>query len=173
MESHDEEFIDEDESGADAMRKLRERLRVCQEEKQEYLDGWQRMKAEFVNFRKQEEQERNRRAARASEAIFRDILTVLDSFDMALGGKNGDSDSTWRDGVANIHAQLLSIATRHGLAPFDALGELFDPARHESIGVVPPTGKVPENTVAEVVQKGYLLEGDVFRPAIVRVAQNG
>ena len=171
----DEEIVVEDESDAPvaALRKLRERLTTCEAEKQEYLTGWQRAKADFVNARKNETAEREEFMKFAKEKVLKDILPVADSFEMAFGHRESweKVDKGWRAGVESIYAQLGTVFLRHGLTAIGMPGEPFDPRVHTSVGFVPTDTKEEDDQVAEVVQKGYTLYEKVIRPAQVRLKQ--
>lgn len=174
QDEHDDEFIPEDEAenSAATIKKLREKLKLCEAEKQEYLTGWQRAKADFINARKTEEAERDRFRKAALEKTLLDFLSVADSFEMAFAHKESwqKVDAGWRVGVESIYSQLLSAFARHGLTTVGAVGEPFDPRMHVSVGVVSVEKKL-DDTVQEVTQTGYKLNDTVIRPAKVKVGQ--
>ena len=101
------------------MKKLKDELKACQKEKQEYLDGWQRAKADFINARKEEDKNRLQLMQFAKEGMLHEILPVVDSFDMAFRDKDAWArvDENWRKGVEYIHQQFVSILENNGLAP--------------------------------------------------------
>lgn len=164
---------DIDESGADTVKKLRDKLKKCVEEKQEYLDGWQRSKADFVNARKKEEELRAELIVFAKEGLILDLLTSIDNFDMAFANKEvwESVDKNWRIGIEHIHAQLLKSLKEHGLEQFDPTSEKFDPLRHDSVETVVIDKESDDHKIVEVMQKGYILGGKVIRPAKVKVGQ--
>jgi len=167
-------FEDESESiGADTIKKLREKLKKCVEEKQEYLDGWQRSKADFVNAKKKEEELRRGLMSFAKEGLILDLLSSVDNFEMAFANKDAweSVDKNWRTGIEHIHSQLLKTLEEHGLEQFDPLGEQFDPTRHDSVESVVVDKKDDDHKVVEVMQKGYILGGKVIRPAKVKVGK--
>jgi len=160
------------------LKKLREKLRQCEADKTEYLNGWQRAKADLINSRKEEETRRETVRRFATESLLLDIIPALDSFDMALGTLDaafreapeaGEAEKSWRTGIASIHAQLLAILASHRLSAFDPLGEPFNPERHDSIGSAPVADPKRDHTVVAVLQKGYELDGKVIRPAKVTI----
>lgn len=158
------------ENQALALKKMREKLRVCEVEKKEYLDGWQRMRADFANARKEEDARRGDLIKFASEGLVEDILPILDSFSMAFSNKEAweKVDANWRKGVEYIHTQLLSVLGSRGLTEIGVVGEKIDPRLHVAIEVIPPEGNKQEDVVAEVIQKGYRLHSKVIRPAKVK-----
>jgi molecular chaperone GrpE len=166
-------FDDIDESSAGTVKKLRDKLKKCVEEKQEYLDGWQRSKADFVNARKKEEELRAGLVSFAKEGLILDILTSVDNFDMAFANKDvwEAVDKNWRVGIEHIHSQLLKTLEEHGLRQFDPLGEPFDPIRHDSVETIVVDTEDDDHKVVEVMQKGYILGEKILRPAKVKVGE--
>ncbi len=173
-----EEFVPEDGEGntagtKDTVKDLREKLKKALAEKQEYLEGWQRSKADFVNARKREEESRAELVKFANEDLIFELLPALDSFTMAFANKEAweKADKNWRQGVEYIYAQLMSALERSGLKSFDPKGEKLDPFKHTAISTVPVADQAQEHTVVEVVQKGYTLRDKVIRPAQVKVGE--
>ncbi|OGG47859.1 nucleotide exchange factor GrpE [Candidatus Kaiserbacteria bacterium RIFCSPHIGHO2_02_FULL_50_9] len=173
MSDSEEEFIpeEEEENPSLAVKKLRERLKKCIEEKQEYLDGWQRTKADFVNARREEEKRLAELLKFAEVALIMDILPVLDSFDMAMSDKAAweSVSKEWRSGMESIAAQLEGVLKEHGVGLFSPLGESFSPVEHEAIDTIETSEEDKDHKVAEVFQRGYRLQGKVIRPAKVKI----
>jgi molecular chaperone GrpE len=169
----DDIVFDEDAELGDnqVVKKLREKLKTAVEEKQGYLDGWQRDKAEFMNVRKRDEDAKQEFLKFAKLNVIEDVLPVLDSFDMAMANKaSWDAVSAeWRAGVEGIYNQLFGVLVKQGVTVFGAKGDVFDPNLHQSVSMVPTDDKSKDHTVAEVLQKGYALSGRVIRPAMVQV----
>lgn len=143
-------------------------LARCRAERDEYLDGWKRAKAELQNYKKDEAERLERFAKFATEDLVRDLLSVMDSFD--FGVKAMDDDRAAMKGFMLIRSQLESVLSRRGLERLLAPpGTPFDPARHEAVGeaVGPPAGAGPPGSVLEEVCAGFLLQGKVLRPARV------
>ena len=163
----------EEASPQDVIKKLREKLKKAQEEKQEYLDGWQRERADTMNRKKRDEEERARFISLASEGIIEDILPALDSFDLAFGNKEAweKADKNWRIGVEYIYSQLLSALEKNGVKQISPLHQTLDPILHEPIDVIETEKKDEEGKVLAVLQKGYQLNGKVIRPAKVKVGE--
>jgi molecular chaperone GrpE len=98
------------------------------------------------------------------------LLPVLDNFERALStARQAGVDGQLHDGVALIFRQLLDELRREGLEAVDTVGEPFDPAVHEAVATAEDTG-LPPHTIVEELQRGYLLQGRLLRPALVRVA---
>jgi molecular chaperone GrpE len=169
----DIEFEDEGVSSEVVIRKLREKLKQCVKQKQEYLEGWQRTKADFVNARKKDEEARKTFIAFASENIILQLLPILDSFEMAFSHKESweATPKEWRVGIEHIYSQLLSVLENNHLVQLNPLEEQFDPASQTSVESVSTKDKEKDNMVVEVVQKGYKLHDRIIRPAKVKVAK--
>jgi molecular chaperone GrpE len=153
------------------IKKLRVDLKEAKKEKEEYLTGWQKERADFANYKKEEE---NRRAAFSEavrERILTRFLTVIDSFNMAMANKAAweKVDPNWRVGVEHIYSQLNSIFEEYGVRPIGEVGENFDPNIHESIDVIETNKKDDNHKVAKIIQRGYKLGERVLRPASVNV----
>lgn len=155
----------------DAVRKLREKLKTCVEEKQEYLLGWQRAKADFVNARRSDEESKKEFLKFATENLIEELLPAIESFEMAFANKEAweKVDKNWRMGIEYIYGQFMGTLERNGFEQEDPLGKKFDPARHASLATVPTDDKAKDHTVSEVVQKGYALHGKVIKPAKVKI----
>ena len=159
--------------GASAVAKLREKLKVAVEEKQKYLDGWQRDKAEFINARKRDEEDKKNLLKYAEANLIGELIPVLDAFDMAMANKEAweKADKNWRVGVEYIYSQLNSTLQGHGLAKIDPIGQAFDPNHHHSVAIVETGRKDQDGVVLEVVAFGYSLNGKQIREPQVKVGQ--
>jgi molecular chaperone GrpE len=153
------------------LKKLRADLKQVKTEKEEYLTGWQKERADFVNYRKQEEDRRINFSESVRERILSRFLTVLDSFNMAFTNKEAweKVDDSWRKGVEYIYNQMNTIFEEYGIKEVGVEGEDFDPNIHQSIDVVETDKKEMEHKVANVIQKGYKLGDRVIRAARVNV----
>lgn len=173
-ESADVSFIDEqEESNPQAViKKLRGELAASRKERDEYLAGWQRAKADFVNARKQEEGDRIDFVKFAEEVVIRGLLPALHSFNMLIGSKGFEAvPESWRKGIEQVREQFLAGLKQRGVSEFDPKGELFNPTEHESTSTVPVTDEKDDHRVIEVVQKGYKLNGKVIEPARVIIGE--
>jgi molecular chaperone GrpE len=155
----------------DQIKRLRERLKEAVKEKREYLDGWQRTKADFANYKKREDEQKTEFMKFAREGIIGDIIPVLESFQMAFSNKDAwqKVDPSWRTGVEYIHTQLVQTLANHGLTPIDPRGALFDPKVHTAVASVPTEDAALDHHIAEVVSLGYQLSGKVIRSPRVKV----
>ncbi len=156
----DEELGEVAAAGA-KLKKLKEELALVKTERQEYLDGWQRCKADTVNSRKETLAQAERLGVRAKENLIEDIIPVLDGFDMAAGSSAWENlDAGWRNGIEQIRNQLLEVLSRHGVERFGKIGDPLDHALHEA---VEERDDVPgeSGTVAKILRYGYKMNGRV------------
>lgn len=162
-----------EEAMGDTIKKLREKLKKLEAEKQEYLTGWQRAKADLINARKRDEEDRREAVKYASEAVIADLIPVLDSFTMAMGNKEAweKADKNWRMGVEYIYSQLIRSLTDHGLKELNPVGEKYDHNHHEAISHEPVADEKQDNTIVQVIQKGYSLNGKLLKVPKVKVAE--
>ncbi len=169
----EEVFMDDDDGTASSekIKKIKAELKACQKEKQEYLTGWQRAKADYLNLKKEEESRRSDIHKYAKADVLNDLIRLADSFEMAFANKTAweNVPENWRKGVEYIHSQLLIVFRDHGLEEINPLGEISDPARDESVGIIESENPEDENKVMEVVKKGYRLNDKIIRPAQVRI----
>jgi molecular chaperone GrpE len=137
---------------------------------QEQQDRLLRALAEADNVRRRVERSADERVKYANEGLLRDIVPVLDNFDRALAAaRTPGSTTNVVEGVELIQRELLRVLERHGLTRYSAVGQPFDPTRHEAIArVVSPTAAA--GTVVDETGPGYLLNGRVLRAALVAVA---
>lgn len=158
-------------SGADQVKKLREKIKTLEKEKQEYLDGWQRARADYANALKNADEEKKSFRGFFAEQFTEELFPVLDSFDMAMGNKDlwEKVDANWRKGIEYIHQQLLSALSAHNFAPFCIVGDTFDPTMHEAVSDVETDDVALDQTIAQVFQCGYRLGDKILRAARVSV----
>ncbi|HEY0908014.1 MAG TPA: nucleotide exchange factor GrpE [Candidatus Paceibacterota bacterium] len=143
-------------------------------ERDEYLQGWQRAKADFANAKKQHEAALKDYRTMANEGLIEEILPVLQSFEMAFGNKASweKVDKNWRAGVEYIYTQLKTVVEQNGLQPVSPLGQKFDPAQHEAVRFEVTEDAAKVGTVSEVIEKGYMLGGKLIKPAKVVVLES-
>ena len=162
-----------EESQKDTIAKLREKIKQLEATKQEYLTGWQRDKADFINARKRDEADRREFMKFANEQLIFDIIPVLEHWDLAMSHKESweKADKNWRVGVESIFNQLKNTLTDNGLTEINPVGEQFDHSKHEAMAYEPVTDKKQDHVVLAVVQKGYFYNGKVLKPAKVNVGE--
>ncbi len=137
-------------------------------ENDDYLDGWKRAKADFINYKKDETKRFETVLKYANETIIRELISVLDSFDLAIQSLGAD-DKTEK-GIYLIRTQLEDVLKRYGLERISvSVGQKFDPSIHDAITVV--ESDQPSGTVAEEVERGYMMNGKLIRAARVKVVK--
>lgn len=146
-------------------------LEECRKKAEEYLNGWKRTQADFVNFKKRQEESLKEWIVFSKAGLITELLPILDSFDNALKNKPASPDEEnkkWVEGISKIFDQLLKILKEAGLEEITAKDAKLDTQVHEAIDAVP--SEKEEGTITEEVQKGYKISGKVIRTAKVRVA---
>jgi molecular chaperone GrpE len=168
----DPSFGDAAAEGPDGPAQEIERLAA---ERDQYLDALQRLKAEFDNFRKRNDRDRQNIAIGATREVVRGLLPVMDNLERAVAAL-GDQGAPAALGGAGIVAglemvrgQLAGVLTGHGVEEIPSAGEAFDPTLHEAIAAVPAPGHA-EGTIIEVIEKGYRQSDHVLRPTRVVIA---
>jgi molecular chaperone GrpE len=150
---------------------LQQELEAVREQSDEHLRSWQRAAADFSNYRRRVDEERQAVAQFASAVLIGKLLSVLDDFDRALENVPEDAHEGWVDGVRLVERKLRGVLESEGVAAIEAVGQPFDPNIHEAV-VHEETADHPDNLVIGELQRGYRLHDRVLRPALVRVANN-
>jgi molecular chaperone GrpE len=159
-------------AASDAVATLQAELEKAQAQVAEYLEGWQRARAEFTNYRRRIEAERDEIRCRSNESLLLRLLPVVDDFERALQAVPDDlASSSWVSGVTMILSKLHALLDSESVAPVSAVGQLFDPQYHEAM-MQEQTTDHPDGTVIEELRKGYRIGDRVLRPALVKVASN-
>ncbi len=160
----------------DIIKSLREKFKVCDQEKREILEETQRTKADFLNARKRLEEERLKDRERAVISHVERLLPLCDSFQMAMADKEGWSkaDANWRKGVEGIYSQLQSILNSYSVKVVNPVGEDFDPYKHEALSTLPVTDEKQHDKIMVVIQSGYEIQKndgttEMIRPARVAI----
>ena len=148
-------------AGDETVRKLREEIKQLR-------DQLLRKQAEFENFRKRTEKEKQDGLQYALFSAVKELLPVLDGFERALA--SGSSGEEFRTGVDLIFQQFYSSLQKLGVTPVETKGQLFDPRLHEAVATV-LTDEFPEHQIVDEMQRGYFLKDRLLRPAMVRVAK--
>lgn len=147
---------------------LRRETAALRSELAELRDQLLRRRADFENFKKRMERDRDSASHAMAEKIFSELIPTIDNLERALAA--GGDEGALRAGVEMIHRELLAIFDRHGVQAHDPTGQLFDPGTHQALSheVVPG---LQEGTVAEAFRKGYSYRDRLLRPALVKVAK--
>jgi molecular chaperone GrpE len=147
---------------------LKAELTEAQAKTQEYLDALQRERADFVNYRRRMEQEREQMGQWTTGETIKKILPVLDDLELALN--NRPAGESWANGVELVYRKFQSILDKEGIIRIDAEGNPFDPNLHEAI-MQEPSETHESGMVTAVLRQGYMHGERVLRPALVKVAQ--
>lgn len=150
---------------------IQKELEECRKQKEEYLAGWQRARADFLNYKKEEAEHVSDLLKYSAENFISGILPVLDSFEMAKKTlpEAAKSDGNIR-GMLQIEIQLLDFLKKQGLEEIKSAGEKFDPNFHDIAGEEETEG-AEQGAIIEEVQRGYTFQGRVIRPARVKIAK--
>lgn len=150
---------------------LLEEIERLQKEASEYLDGWQRERAEFANYKNRTTREKEDVRGQIASEIIAKYLEILDDLELAIINRPAENEAeAWADGIELIHVKLKAILEDEGVELILAEGDTFDPNFHEAI-TYEEDDDHQDGQVIEVVQKGYKLGDRVLRPAKVRVAK--
>ncbi len=152
---------------------LRKQLDEALAKANEYLNGWQRERAEFINYKKRIEREQSQGGMNAFGNAIRRYLDIADDLARALKDKNRPTESNgliWADGIDLIYRKLVAAFESDGVKMIDTKGQFFDPSKHEAISHE-DSAEHESGQIIDVVQPGYTLGERVIRPARVRVAR--
>lgn len=150
---------------------VREQLDVKEKEAQANYDRYLRQVAELENFKKRMAREKEETIRFANESLIRDMLPILDNLERAVAhAQGGGNGKPLVEGVEMVLKALVDVLSKHGLMPISAIGQIFDPGRHEAMAQVETDSQAP-NTVVEEHHKGYLLLVRMLRPAFVSVVK--
>ena len=153
--------------------KLQKKIEELQKEKEEFLAGWQRAKADFINHKKEEKERLQELLEYVRAEFLHSLLPMLDNFERAQKELNEEKDNKVAQGFFLIAKQFHDFLSKHGVKEIEAKGKEFNPALHEAIEMVdglPGQGE-KSGRVAEVVAKGYIVKDKLLRPVKVKVAK--
>jgi molecular chaperone GrpE len=145
-------------------------LADVQRERDDYYDRLLRKTAEFDNYRRRVERERREQADESVLSLLRELLAVVDDFDIALNVEAGEGAAAYRRGVELIHGKLYDLLAKYGVRPIEAVGADFDPNVHQAV----MHESSPDHREGEVIaelRKGYMIGDRLLRPSMVKVAK--
>ena len=151
------------------MKEIEEELLNEQEEKEKYINRLHRLKADFSNYKKRMEREKDKIADRAVKDFVSDLLPVIDNFERAIASFDEGNENNL-EGIEKIHKQLSSLLKKKDIEVIDTVGEEFDPNLHEMM-LEEESDEYKSGVIIEELQKGYIYDGIVIRPAMVKVAK--
>ena len=149
------------------MEKKDDKIKELTDKTKELTDSLQHLQAEFENYKKRVEKEKQNFIKYASHCLIIKLLPIIDSFESAL--KNHKDKNKFLEGMKLVFSQFYSTLEKEGLKQIDPLNEKFDPYKHEVI--MHEKDDKPNNTIIEVLQKGYILNDKVIRHANVKIAK--
>lgn len=169
-----EENMGMDETGENPANELERQLAQKNLEVEELKERILRLHADFDNYRKRTNKEKEEWFQYASQGVVINLLPVLDNLERALGSmeQQVEDKQGLLAGVNMIYRQLMDVLQREGLQPIEALGQQFDPLLHEAIMQVPAQEGQEDNLIVEELRKGYRFKDKVIRPTMVKVAKN-
>ena len=149
--------------------KIKKSLKACKQERQKYLEGWQRTQADFQNYIKQKDIETQGFKKFATEDIVLAIIPIMDNLSLACESIPASiSKDNWVKGVEQVRKHFEGVLNENGVRKIVVnIGDKFDPAYHEAAGEIKSDGK--SGTIAEVLQGGYTLNDKVIRASMVRI----
>jgi len=146
-------------------------LEECRAKANEYLEGWQRARAEFANYKRRVEREQSQYQLNATGNVIRRYLDILDDLDRALKNRPQEGEgAAWAQGIELIYRKFQNLLEAEGVVAMDSEAQMFDPNFHEAIS----SEDSPDHEsgqIIEVLKQGYLIGDRVLRPALVRVAR--
>lgn len=172
-QSDDISFEDINEDGEmdvrTTIKKLREKIKKVEAEKQEYLDQSLRTRADYANYKKEVDVNRVSDRKFATRRFIEELLPVLDAYDMAQGNKEAweKVDANWRMGIEYIFNQFKTVLEGEGVTQFGSLGDTFDPTLHESMQLVEVADEKDDEKIIKILQNGYRMNDSILRPARV------
>jgi len=155
----------------DELTALQQELEEQKAKAAEYLDGWQRARAEFANYKKRIEKEQEDMIKSANGAFIVKLLPVMDDFERAFQTLPLDlMGMTWLEGIALIQRKLQMLLAQEGVTVIESEGQMFDPTLHQAV-THEESEEHEEGQIMGEVQKGYKMGDKVLRPSLVRVAR--
>lgn len=144
-------------------------IEKLKKERDEYLSGWQRAKADFINYKKEELARFEEIAKYSTEDLIHELISVMDNFDLGLAAleKSGPIEK----GIYMIRTQIEDILKRRGLEKINIkVGDQFDPSFSEAIAET--ESDKPPGTIVEIIEPGYKLSGKIIRPTRVKISKS-
>lgn len=168
-----EDLKTEKKTGGDSdfneLKECHDNLAKVEKERADFLAGWQRERADFLNFKKEQLELFNEFKRFSKEDVILKVLPILDNIELALAHLPPNfKEDKWIEGILKIREQFEIILIGEGVEEIKSKGEMFDPEIHEAMETVASEEK--EGVIMEVIQKGYLMNKKLIRPAKVKVS---
>lgn len=158
-------------SGEPTVEKLMVEIEQKQSLLEEMTNRFQRLQADFDNFRRRTRQEKEELSAVVAQDLILQILPVIDNLERALDGNHQQDTQAIIAGVEMIYRQMLSLLAKNGLEAIESVGNQFNPEEHQAV-IREEDSTQPEGTILQELQKGYRVRDKVIRPSMVKVAGN-
>ncbi len=152
-----------------SIKKEKEIILLLEKEKEEYLNGWKRAKADLINYKRDETLRTDAALRNGKKSIILKIISVMDSFDRAFEEISKDEKDAYFEGFLKIKEQMEGLLTKEGVEKIETVDKEFDPFFHEVVESVKKEG-ISSGIIIEETQKGYIMDGEVIRPSKVKVA---
>ena len=169
-EPADEAASQEDTAAQEEIEALKSQVEKLTADLQEKKDRLLRLQADFDNFRRRSAKEREEISSVVTQNFCKDMLPLLDNFERAMAAETKDVEA-FQKGVEMIFTQFQEVLKKNGLEHIEAIGQKFDPNFHQAVMRVEDPDK-EDDTVAQELQKGYMVKGRVIRPSMVQVVSN-
>lgn len=160
----------ENNEAADSLESIKKDLEAQAALVAEGEERYKRLQADFANFRRRNEKERQELSSLVMQGLIKDLLPIVDNFERALAVENA-KDAALHEGISMVYKQFMETLKKNGLEPIEAVGKKFDPNFHQAVMRVQDPDK-EDNTIEEELQKGYMVQGRVIRPSMVKVVAN-
>jgi molecular chaperone GrpE len=145
-------------------------IAALKRERDDFYDRFLRKSAEFENYRKRIDRERREQADQTVVDLLRELLLVVDDFDLALNVEAPEGADAYKKGVELIHTKLHDVLRKYGVRPIDALGSDFDPNFHQAV-LHEVSADHRDGEVIDELRRGYMLGDRLLRPSLVKVAK--
>jgi len=163
-------MVDKKKGGDKKLKNLEKELEKCEKLKEEYLAGWQRCRADFLNYKKEEIEREERVKEYAREKLILKVLDIYDYLEMAVENMPKEmNDSQWAQGISQIYSQFSNWLKEEKVEKMNKMDK-FNPEFQEAVAEVDLKDK-KKGEIAEVLKKGYLINGRLLRPAKVKVVK--
>jgi len=155
---------------SEGQEELNKKIGELEKQKNEYLAGWQRARADFLNYKKEEMERVKGFLEYANEEFILKLMPILDNFTEAEKSIPEDKKDDYLKGISQIKKQFEDFLKAQGLEEIKTIGEKFNPSVHEVVGEIETKDGV-QGTIIEEVQKGYKISGRLLRPAKVKIVK--
>lgn len=156
---------------AELVAQLKQELGATRRQAEENLEGWQRARADYANYKKRVERDQENLYQQVVARVIRKYLEISDDLERALANRPTEGEgAAWAQGIELIYRKLQSFLEAEGIRPMEAEGSAFDPNLHEALSQE-ESDEHESGQVIQVVQSGYMLGDRVIRPALVRVSK--